>query len=980
MPVLPKPDYCKPCPLYNASEYGTGMGFSSLEGYGDSGLLVVADSLGAREEEDGLPLRPWGRSGAVFRRALDELGIDSQGLTITNVVRCRPPGNELWGQPWTFDAVDHCRHYLSGAIGQRQPTILLALGDAPLQELAAEAIGSVSTVRGFVLRSKYGMPLISTYHPSFIARGAWNLYGAFKQDVGRAHLFARQGVPAMLETDYVLHPSLDDVRAFLADVLAHPEWPISYDVETAHMLGEKEPEDWRLKRLIQIQFSVQPGQAIVLPWDNGPYSELSKQILATPNPKWGWNSRLSDDIILVANGCVINGERHDLMLAWAHLQPDFTSRGDDREGDEKGIPSKLMGLQSAASFYCPEVGPWKHLAHSNLQLYGAFDADYTTRCGQGIFRELNRLGLMPGYLEHKYNLRWVLDDLGDHGLPVDRERQSALRVYTLGELSRIQGEIHAQVPSEILSVHPKAGYKALHSKVSLVDPTQQPDQWPKASLRELSAEYDASQPPLVMAAGHIGYLRQREFEDNGNRRTTRKTDNGEQQLSNQVALPIENVELGGALARPAVLGQDAIGGAEGSNGRAVRWCIERLYNPHASSPNTKSYIRYRGYRMPTHIVTGQDTTGKTELLKLAKETGDAVLKLTYDWRDLAKTGLDYTTGKWVPGEDGRVHPTFKTGATASQQTVCVDPNAQQFPEHTGLAKRAKEAIKAEPGHLFVKVDMRGFHSRMVGWLANDPLYYQLADEDVHSFFAAHYLNLPDALYLMDMSTDERRAYLEIVKEEHKPTRNYKVKRVVHGRQFGMRIKKLYQLHGADFDPPVDQVIADVGEARWYDWNPKRQLEEINARGWAEAKKLFEVFDHTCPKTFVLYPTWVREQIHHKTPNRIVSPFGHHRFFWNWDMEQANAFLPSNCAHCHIQSALIRMRASGALRAFGFCNFTHDAGWFHCPEPLVGDCVATVQHEFELPSTILVDSPLGPFQCNSDAEVGPDLAHMSTYEP
>lgn len=944
MPVIPKPDYCRTCPGWSWSEYGPGQGFSSLEGYGDSGLFAVAEALGEQEEEDGLPLRPHGASGRIFRRALDELGIPSQSLTITNIVRCRPPNNELWGKPYTYTAISKCQHYLSGAINQRRPTLLLALGDTPYQELVADYCGSLSEVRGFVLPSKYGMPLIATYHPAYITRGAWNLYGAFKQDVGKAAIFARQGVPAMLETDYALHPGLDDVRAFLADVLAHPEWPIAYDVETAHILGEREPDDWRLKRLVQVQFSVRPGHAIVLPWDGGPYSDLAKRILSTPNPKWGWNSRVSDDIVLQANGCVINGERHDLMLAWAHLQPDFTAKGDDRDGDEKGIPSRLMGLQSAASFYCPEVGPWKHLGGSNLQLYGAYDADYTSRCGRGIFAELEAYGLTAGYREHKYELKAVLDDLGEHGLPVDRTKQAALRVYTLGELYRIQADLHQQVPPEILGVHPAAGYKALHSKVSLVNPAIEEDEWPKVALKSLLAEYDADNPPLVCAAGKVGWLKQRYFE-----------------IASAKDLPSDGVVA------------DFMVGSE------RRWCIERLYNPHASSPNTKAYIRAMGYPMPTNYNTGADTTGLTELLKLAKETGDPVLRSTYDWRKLRKTGLDYTTGKWVPGEDGRVHPTFRCGTTASGQTTCTDPNAQQYPEHSELAKRAKEAVRAEPGHIFVKIDMRGFHSRAVGWLAGDPVYYDLADSDVHSFISAHYLHLPDAPYLLEMGEDERRGALSAVKKEHGHTRNYKVKRVVHGRQFNMGLKKLYQLHGADFDPPAEMVREEVGDARWFSWTPDKQLEEIHRRGWAEAKRLFHLFDQLFPRTFVLYIEWVRDQIYHASPNRLVSPFGHHRFFWGWDMEQAAAFLPSNCAHCHIQSAMIRMRRTGDLRRFGACNFVHDSIVFHCPVPLLEECVATVQAELEAPSTVLVDGPLGPFQCNSDVEVGFDMAHMMSME-
>lgn len=1264
MPVLPKPDYCRPCPLYNASEYGPGQGFSSLEGYGDSGLFVVADSLGQREEEDGLPLRPHGASGRIFQRALDELGIDRQALTVTNLVRCRPPGNELWGQPWTSSAVDHCRHYLSGAVGQRTPRVLLALGDMPLQELSADHSGAISEVRGFVLPSRYGPPLISTYHPSYISRGAWNVYGAFKRDLGYAYHCAVNGVPALLETNYKLHPTDSDIRDFLEWLRSGQLDPFSYDVETAFMLGEKEPDDWKLKKLIQIQFSVRAGHAIVLPWE-GAGREVSKVAFASAHNRWSWNGARSDDVVLRAGGIEAAprerlgdaraGENHDLMLAWAHAQPDFTSKGDDRDGDEKGIPSKLMGLQSAASFYCSEVGPWKHLAHTNLQLYGAYDADYTGRCGRGIFANLEALGLMGGYREHKYELRFTLDEIGEYGLPVDRERQAALRVYTLGELARIQTDLHERVPATILSIHPKAGYKSISGKVAM---ESSPDT--KTPLKDLIAAYDEANPPLVVAAGHVGYLKRRFFP-----------------AEVQETIVAESTNIYEAGARAMV----------GDN----RWCIERLYNPHASSPNTKAYIRAMGYPMPTNYNTGADTTGLIELLKLAKETGDPVLQLTYDWRKLRKTGLDYTTGKWVPGPDGRVHPTFRCGSTASGQTTCTEPNcyskdteiltrrgwvlfsdlnrcgadqvaqydaatgavsfvepvelfvglgklvnittrqkldlsvterhrcplrhrktgevrdfyavdypedwqqiqagryenangknyseaqlalicalqadgtvgkggyldftfsrprkiakfewalngcripytkteklsrnskhadqvrfyigakavpawladkkffgpwvldlstesfkelsqevffwdglstrknnysssdkvnsdwvqvmmaltgrrakireyldpafpamrisyqvdisnrdyslttnrclerkdeveavycvavptgyvvvrrngkvaisgnSQQYPEHSELAKRAKEAIRAEPGHIFVKIDMRGFHSRAVGWLANDPLYYQLADEDVHSFITAHYLNLHDAPFLLEMDDDERLSALKAIKTEHGHTRNYKVKRVVHGRQFNMGVNKLYQLHGADFDPPAEKVREAVGDAKWFSWDREKQVAEMNRRGRREARRLFDLFDTLFPRTFVLYLEDVRDKIYHVTPNRLTTPFGHHRFFWGWDMEQAAAFGPSNCAHCHIQSALNRMRRTGDLRRFGCCNFTHDAGWFHCPIELVHECVATVQREFEAPSIILTNSPLGPFQCNSDAEVGFDMANMGDYD-
>lgn len=903
------PQTCAGCPLFAWDKH-----FVLTEGTGSSGLLAIAEAPGAWEDEEKRPLSPNGRSGKVFRRALRELGIPAHTLCITNILRSRPPDNELLGASYAREAIDHCSQYLRRTIDEVKPRAIIALGGIPTRELESEYHGQHTAVRGFLRESKYGIPLISTYHPSFIARGAWQLYGTFKSDIKYALHIAEHGVPVQQETQYELNPSTDRVRDYLAFLRSNQSLPLSYDVETDHILGNPEPDDWRQKRIVQIQFSHRVGYAIVLPY-SGEYRLLAHAILALSNPKWGWNSRLSDDLCLLADGAEINGEKHDLMNAWGHLQPSFWGKGDDRDTD-KGVPSRLMGLQSAASFYCPEVGPWKHLAAdtNNLQLYGAMDADYTSRTGAGIMSSLERAGLMAGYRSHKLGLRPVLDDLGTVGLPVDGAKQVELRTYVTGELTALQTRIQSKVPPEVLGLHPKAGYKALHSKLSLVEEGKDPASWLKTPLRAAIEGYNPANPPLVSAAGHIGYLVQREFETKQPNPAT---------ISEYYTEP--------------------------------RWCIERLFNPHGSSPNTKSYIRARGYRMPTKIDDPSvDTTGKLELQRLADETGDEVLTAIGQWREMFKTGMDYTSGKWAPGPDGRVHATFRFG-TASAQTTAIDPPVQTFPEHSGIAKRAKEAIRAEPGHTLVEIDKRGFHARVAGWLSRDPVYYRLANFDVHSFVTAHFLKLKDADYQLEMDDGELTAYLEHVKSDpdRKYIRNFKVKRVVHGVTFGMKARKLYRMYSQNFE---------------------------NER---EAQHLIDLLGHLFPRVYIAFPAWIETQIREVSRCRLVSPFGHHRFFFDFDMQQATAFFPSNCAHCDIQAALVRLHTSGALQRFEACNFKHDSLTLHPRTELVDECIATVQSEFDAPSTVLVDwmgrpNPLGPFICNSDAKIGPHLAEMKEY--
>lgn len=400
--MIPLPSTCGPCVLNHK------MGYSQLEGDGSSGLMVIAEGLGRQEERVGLPLRESAPAGGVFQKAVDAAGLDRRVMTLTNIIRCRPPGNELRGTTYEREAIDNCKQYLDAAVAERRPSLILALGDIPLRELSAVG-GPISSLRGFVLQSRYEIPMIATYHPSHLARGAMHLFGVFLHDIRRANQYAISGVPAPLSTSYQLTPSLDDVRAYLRRLEADASLNVAYDTETEEILGLPGPPEWRDKRIIQIQFSSGVGEAVVLPYE-GDYRLLSHRILATPNLKWGWNSRLSDNLALRGDGAILNGELHDLMVAWGHLQPNFMSSKDDAHGD-KGVPARLMGLQSCVSFYYPYEPVWKGSvqqildAHPLDQLdyqdaldytlhwYGARDADLTYRVGVKLFASLHKLGL-----------------------------------------------------------------------------------------------------------------------------------------------------------------------------------------------------------------------------------------------------------------------------------------------------------------------------------------------------------------------------------------------------------------------------------------------------------------------------------------------------------------------------------------------------------------------------------------------------------
>lgn len=267
----------------------------------------------------------------------------------------------------------------------------------------------------------------NSYHPSYLARGAFGqLFGVFLHDIRTAYKFAREGVPPKVETHYILQPTESDKRNYIERLHADVSLPIAHDTETEDILGVKGPKDWREKKIIQVQFSSGIGEAIVVAFPND--RDFVQAVYATPNMKWGWNSRLSDRLALQGAGIVINGEDHDLMNAHLHLQPNFASGKDAGDNEDKGVPAKLANLQSCVSFYYPQEECWKGMvqvevdkakadyttsvAESNggfadvdeyqfiydrvlptLRWYGARDSDLTFRVGIKLFESLKKLEL-----------------------------------------------------------------------------------------------------------------------------------------------------------------------------------------------------------------------------------------------------------------------------------------------------------------------------------------------------------------------------------------------------------------------------------------------------------------------------------------------------------------------------------------------------------------------------------------------------------
>ncbi len=137
----------------------------TVPGVGDRAptWMVVGEAPGENEDKQGEPFV--GKAGQLLDAMLAAVGKKrAQGLFITNVIKCRPPGNRN-PEP---DEITACAPYLKRQIALASPQILLAAGKFAAQTLLNrdDTVGAMRASGGHFV----GIPVVVTYHPSYLLR------------------------------------------------------------------------------------------------------------------------------------------------------------------------------------------------------------------------------------------------------------------------------------------------------------------------------------------------------------------------------------------------------------------------------------------------------------------------------------------------------------------------------------------------------------------------------------------------------------------------------------------------------------------------------------------------------------------------------------------------------------------------------------------------------------------------------------------
>jgi len=136
------------------------------EGTLDARVVFVGEAPGRMEDETGRPFV--GSAGKLLDRLLAKAQLNRVDVFITNVVRCRPPGNRRPKR----EEVEACSGHLKKLLDIIQPEVIAPMGNSAIEhifEMFSLEDGVIGDVHGKAYRVKAAWGSITAYplyHPA----------------------------------------------------------------------------------------------------------------------------------------------------------------------------------------------------------------------------------------------------------------------------------------------------------------------------------------------------------------------------------------------------------------------------------------------------------------------------------------------------------------------------------------------------------------------------------------------------------------------------------------------------------------------------------------------------------------------------------------------------------------------------------------------------------------------------------------------
>src|SRR6266853_1314749 len=895
--MLPKPDTCKGCPLYEPP-YGKQTGFSYPGGRGN--VLLVAEALGADEEIAGTALV--GKAGYYLFQNLARVDIKREDFTLYNVCACRPPDNKLSGMSYEQEAINHCAPNLdkvieetrTRAINNGKHFVIFTLGRTAFKRVMGldnkSPIIRHDYLNYLFWSDKYQAFIIAGEHPAYLMRGNSHLLPPFQFAFQRAIEIARDGLELDQPT-YLRDPDPQTFAQWVADykrtAYQSPEETfLAFDIETPYKVGLDEAEvvreDDEDYTILRCSFSYTPGIACSVPW-RPEYLPLLEDIFDTPWIKVGWNSE-NYDLPRIRAKIGVNGSCIDGMLCWHVLN--------------SSLPK---GLGYVTPFYAKKISAWKYKSDIDPAGYNAQDSDMTLRNFIGIREDLIKNGQWETLDKHIIQLNKVLGYMSGMGVLRDEKLRSDSEIKVQKLLDEVEIKMEEAVPQEARRFKV---YKKTPKDLNGLIQVEREAKVRRCSLCGLVNPKKAHFKPVSARKLKLGL--DNICEDAEHKETT--------EMVSLWAKPLEfKVSKVGLTNYQKALRHQAIISRKEKKVTFDEQAIIKLAKTYPNDPLYPRILEHREYQKLLSTYIG----------------------ITHDG-GLIRGGMPI-------GRDGRIHTTYShnpsTLRLASQQ-----PNLQNLPRPKGaddLATIIRNLIIADEGRIFTARDYSGIEAVLVGYFASAPNYIRLAKIDVHSFYTAYALNQLDGriksddLPQLSWPDDKLIKRLGEIKKEFKKDRNELYKHLVHGANFyqGARgaVEKINKETGIQFPVKLVQRVMDI----YFKLFP--EIRKWHHTLWLQAEK-----DGFLKNPFNYIHRFNKVYDYEKIGGRWTKKPGP-------DANKVVAFLPQSTAAGIIKEAMLRLFFNRFEEAGNYLRLqVHDELFMEVPEGLRESVDVILKEEMEKP--------------------------------
>jgi uracil-DNA glycosylase family 4 len=438
-------------------------------GPSDAKIAIVGEAPGAEEERQGKPFV--GPTGKIVDQLLLDCGIDRREVYVTNVVKVRPPGNNIRLLGELGKSLDDFLPQLFSELDSIKPNVVIGFGNTALTALTGNR--GIEKWRGSILQTVQGHKFIPTIHPASLLHAeadgkmrSWKDLVFIRWDIERAVRESRsRDVRYPLRDLKVAKSSLDVFRFFDNHSSSKK---VAVDIETYKTIPLCIAFAFDSYEAISIPLFDIPGPREAIKLGKSEQAHIWKavsEVLYDPKiQKIGQNFKFDQgQLEHCINGTFptrldVRGFYFDTMLAFKVLYPELPA-----------------GLQFISSVYTDEpyykdegkeYNPAKD-DPKRLLLYNAKDAVITYECYKREVEELAERDLSEFFFTRQMPLHNLYYDIERRGIRRDDEARLRLRRKYEERLEELSDLRFTMIGKEVNVNSPKQVDQLLYKDMKL---------------------------------------------------------------------------------------------------------------------------------------------------------------------------------------------------------------------------------------------------------------------------------------------------------------------------------------------------------------------------------------------------------------------------------------------------------------------------------------------------------------------------------